>query len=279
MQNTPIHCSSCDYTGRLVHRPVTLTYQLPGGQEFQTGRKFCWCNTCGEVRESESDFSGYLNVDDRIEHLKRATRKLGARTYNVIDRLLGGAALSEDERELNELLLGRKIAKARSSAPRCLDCGEPDVEDFDQYIHTCGGRLIKGAPLVDAPRFNYAPESIYLDYEGRRLLTPIDPYIQFAQTAEIECVMENGIFALVYVNIMFEEEDFAPLLEDKEKFKKFAKIIELRIMHDDFNNPLAGYTEPPDEAQMASLPEATRALIIQNKSPISKWLRSQIMTR
>ena len=80
--------------------------------------------------------------------------------------------------------------------------------------------------------------------------------------------MENGIFALVYVNIMFEEEDFAPLLEDKEKFKKFAKIIELRIMHDDFNNPLAGYTKSPDEAQMASLPEATRALIIQNKSPI-----------
>jgi hypothetical protein len=91
--------------------------------------------------------------------------------------------------------------------------------------------------------------------------------------------MENGILVLVYVSFMFEEEDFAPLLEDKEKFKKFAKIIEQRIMLDDFNNPLAGYTEPPDEAQRASLPEATRALIIQNKSPISKWLRSQIMTR
>jgi hypothetical protein len=71
--------------------------------------------------------------------------------------------------------------------------------------------------------------------------------------------MENGILVLVYVYFMFEEVDFAPLLENKEKFKKFAKIIELRIMHDDFNNPLAGYTEPPGEAQMASLPEKPHA--------------------
>lgn len=278
MKHTPLRCSSCNYVSRLVHRPVTLVYQLPGGEEFKTGKRFCWCNTCGEVRDSEPNFSAYLEVDSRIDDLKKATSSLGAKAYNAIDRLLGGSAVSDDERELSDLMLGRKIARARSSESRCLDCGETDIQNLDEYIHTCGGHLIREVPPDDASRFNYAPEIIYLDFEGRRLSGPIDPYLQFAQTTEIECVMKDGLFALLYVSVMFDDEDFAPLLKDKDRFKKFAKIIELRIMHEDFTNPLSGFTEPATEAQMASIHEAKRALIVRNEKPISKWLRSQIMT-
>lgn len=279
MKHTPIRCSSCDYVSRLVHRPITLVYQLPGGQEFKTERRFCWCNTCGEIRDSEPDFSAYLEVDSRIDDLNKTMSSLGAKAYNAIDRLLGGRAMSNDEQELSKLILGRKIARARSSESRCLDCGETDIQNLDEYIHNCGGHLIREAPPSEASRFNYAPVTIYLDFEGRTLSNPIDPYIQLAQTAEIECVMKKSMFALLYVSVMFDEEDFAHLLRDTEKFRKFAKIIELRIMHEDFINPLAGFTEPPTEAQMASIREATRALIVRNEKPISKWLHSQIMTR
>lgn len=277
--NTLLRCSLCDYVGRLIHRPITLIYELPGGEKFKTGRKFCWCNTCGGIRDSEPNFSPYLKNDRYIADLKKATEKLRARAYNVIDRLLGGSSVSNDDSELHDLMLGRKIARARSSGPRCLYCGETDIQALNKYIHTCGGHLVQEAPSDDAPRFNYAPETIHLDFEGRKLSGPIDPYIQFAQTVEIECVMKDGLVALVYVCTRFDEEDFASLLSDKEKFRKFARIIELRIMHDDFDNPLSQFFEKPTPKLLASISEATRAIVLVNQKPISKWLRCQVMTR
>lgn len=277
MKRVLLRCSSCDYVSSLVHRPVTLIYDLPGGGKFKTGREFCWCNTCGGIRDSEPNFSPYLNMDRHIATLKKSTEKLGSRANNFIDRLLGGSSVSNDEWELHFLMLGRKIARARTFAPRCLDCGESNIQDLDQYIHTCGGHLIREVLSDDASRFNYAPQTIHLDYEGRKLSGPIDPYIQFAQTAEIECVMQDGLVVLVYICIRFDEEDFTHLLSDKEKFRKFARIIELRIMHDDFDNPLSQFLEVPTPKQLASISEATRAIVLANQKPISKWLRWQVM--
>jgi hypothetical protein len=278
-RNTLFRCSSCDYVGWLVHRPITLIYELLGGEKFRAGRKFCWCNTCGEIRNSETDFSAYLDVDGRIADLQKATRKLGKNAYNLIEKLLSGSSVSNDESELHELILGRKIARARSSGPRCLTCGETNIQNLNEYIHTCGGQLIRDAPSDDGSHFNYAPETIYLDYEGRKLSGPIDPYIQFAQTVKIEVVMKDGVVALVYICTRFDEEDFASLLSDKEKFRRFARIIELRIMHDDFDNPLSQFVEKPTPKQQASISEAPRAIVLVNQKPISKWLRVQVMTR
>lgn len=277
MQNTPIRCSSCDYVSSLVHRPVTLIYQLPGGQELKTGRMFCWCNTCGGIRNSEPDFSDYFDTDNRIAELRRLTVSLGAKTVNLLDRLHGGPSTSHEQEELRNLLVGQKIARARNNGARCLDCGETNIESLEEYIHTCGGRLICEAVPQDAPRFNYAPETIYLDFEGRKLTGPFDPYIQFAQTVEIECFMKAGLVALVYVVALFDELDFTALLADKEEFIRFARIIELRVMHDDFENPLSDEFIRPTSQQVASISEATRAIVLGNQKPISKWLRSQVM--
>jgi len=279
MKSTIIRCSSCDYITKLVHRPVTLTYELLDGEKFKTGREFCWCNTCGGIRDSEPNFSPYLNMEKHIADLQKATCKLGAKAYGVIDKLLGGTTASNDEGELRALILGRKIARARSGGPRCLSCGETSIQNLNEYIHICGGQLLRDMPSYDSSRFNYAPETIYLDYEGRKLSGPIDPYIQFAQTVEIESVIKDGMVALVYICSLFEEEDFAPLLRNKEKFRKFAKIIELRIMHDDFDNPLSRFVEMPTPKQQSSISEAPRAIVLGSQKPISKWLRSQIMTR
>lgn len=279
MKSTIIRCSNCDYITRLVHRPVTLTYELLGGEKFKTGREFCWCNTCGGIRDSEPNFLPYLNMDRHIADLQKKTDKLRARASSYIDRLLGGSAISADESLLHDLKLGRKIARARSSGPRCLSCGETSIQGLNEYIHNCGGHLIQEASPNDPPRLNYAPETIYLDYEGRKLSAPIDPYIQFAQTVEIESVMKDGVFALVYMCTRFEEEDFGSLLSDKEKFRRFARIIELRIMHDDFDNPLSQFVENPTPKQQASISEAPRAIVLVNQKPISKWLRLQVMTR
>ena len=277
IQNSSIRCSSCDYVSSLVHRPVTLVYQLPGGEELNTERVFCWCNTCGGIRNSEPDFSAYFDADNRIAELKKATGSLGSRAISLIDRLIGGSSTRYEQDELRDLLIGQKIARARNSRARCLECGETNIHTLDDYIHTCGGHLIRVAAPEDAPRFSYAPETIYLDFEGKRSTGPFDPYIQFAQTVEIECVMNAGLVALVYVVALFDELDFGALLADKEKFRKFARIIELRIMHDDFENPLSDEFIQPTHQQIASISEATRAIVLGNQKPISKWLRSQVM--
>ena len=277
-RNTLLRCSSCDYVGWLVHRPVTLIYELLSGEKFRAGRQFCWCNTCDEIRNAETDFSPYLDVDSRIADLQKATRKLGAKAYKLIDKLVGGGPVSNDERELHELILGRKIARARTSGPRCLSCSETNIQNLNEYIHTCGGHLISDVPSDDVSHFNYAPETIYLDYEGRKLSEPIDPYIQFAQTVKIEFVVKDGMVALIYICTRFDEEDFSSLLSDKVKFRRFARIIELRIMHDDFDNPLAQFIEKPTRKQLASISEATRAIFLTNQKPISKWSRLQVMT-
>lgn len=281
MENTPVHCSNCDYVDVLVHRPVTLIYQLPNGQEFRTGRRLCWCNTCGGIRNVEPDFLEYFDVDQRIAELKNSTSTIKSKTHGLINKLLGGPDQSSDEAELQQLDLGRKIARARESGPRCLDCGESDVEDLADYTHTCGGRLIPTPNEDDGARISYVPETIYLDYEGRKLSSPrhIDPYAQFAQHAKIECVMKGGIFALLYVHTLFDGDDFSPLLGDKERFRKFAKIIELRIKNGDFDNPLSGFTESQSQKQIDSISEAVRAIVVRDQKIISKWLRSQIMVR
>jgi hypothetical protein len=277
MKSGIIRCSGCDFISRLVHRPVTLTYELLNGEKFKTGREFCWCSICGGIRDSEPNFSPYLNMDRHIADLQKKTEKLRVRASNFIDKLLGGSAICEDESVLHALLLGRKIARARSSEPRCLSCGETSIQGLNEYIHTCGGHLIREAPPDSHPRLNYAPETISLDYEGRKLSAPIDPYIQFGQTVEIESVMKDGVFALIYIRSPFDEADFASLLGDKEKFRRFARVIELRIMHDDFDNPLSLFVEKPTSKQLASISEATRAIVLANQKPLSKWLRWQVM--
>ena len=171
IRNTPISCSGCDFESVLIHSPISLVYQLPNGEEFTTGRRFGWCSACDGVRGIEPDFSRYFKLDHRVTDLTRTVNSTKFRVSKIFDRLLGRPR-SPDEDELQELTIGLKIAKARHSPPRCLSCGSTEVGEvlgLAGHVHICGGRLKIGATYVNAVRFNYRPETIFLDYEGCKL--------------------------------------------------------------------------------------------------------------
>lgn len=171
IRNTPIRCTSCDFESVLVHRPISLVYQLPNGEEFITGRRFGWCRSCNGIRSIEPDFSRYFDSDERVIELTRAVNSAKFRAAKFFNQLLGRSR-STDEDELQELKMGLKIANARHSPPRCLCCEATHVEEIlglTEHVHVCGGRLKLGLPYEHAPHFNYIPETIYLDYEGRKL--------------------------------------------------------------------------------------------------------------
>lgn len=167
-RNTPICCTGCDFESMLVHRPISLVYQLPNGDEFIAGRRFGWCSSCNDIRSIEPDFSHYSNSSQRIADLNRIVSSTKFRTLKIFEQLLGSPQSSE-ETELHELKMGQKIANTRKSSPRCLSCESIEVVQVvgaSSHVHTCGGYLVIGPRLAGAPSFNYRHETIYLNYEG-----------------------------------------------------------------------------------------------------------------
>ena len=171
IRNTSIRCTSCDFESMLVHRSISLVYQLPDGEEFIAGRRFGWCHSCNGIRNIEPDFSHYSNSGQRVAELNRIVRSTKFRVWKIFDRLLGRPQ-SPEESELHELQMGQKIASARKASPRCLSCESIEVVEVlgtPAHVHSCGGRLVAGSRHVNAPRFNYRHETIHLNYEGLKV--------------------------------------------------------------------------------------------------------------
>lgn len=269
--NIKIRCGSCEFRAVLSRRPISLAYQLPSGETLTTGRRFGWCHTCNTVTDIEPDFVEYFDFESRIYDLER-------KTNNLFSKFLGHNH-SQGKSELRDLRLGLKIAKSRNNSPRCLHCGEAGAESLNDYIHTCGGRLIEVDASSDEPRFSYAPTIIYLDYEGRNIqeLGLKQVYTNFATSISINGVAKNGLLDGILVYSFFDKSDLDYILENKDNFRKFARIIELRIMHGDFENPLSVQEAQPSPMQKISQDECTRMLLSQNGSLLSKWLKSQVI--
>jgi hypothetical protein len=176
IRNTPIRCTGCDFESVLVHRPISLVYQLPNGEEFTTGRRFGWCCSCDGIRSIEQDHLGYFESKERVAELTRKVNSVKFIASEFFYKLLGSSR-SKDEDELQELKMRLKIANARSSPPRCLSCGANgtgNILSLSEYVHVCGGHLkFEHSYSYQNPlRFNYKPEKIHLDCEGRKLRIP-----------------------------------------------------------------------------------------------------------
>ncbi len=289
MPNTPIKCTQCDFTGYLVHRPITLIYQLPNGEQLIEGRQFGWCKVCDGIRDIEPNFIKYFDTENRITELSEKVASVGHKLSSALSSIIGMAA-RDDENELRTLTLGLKIARARNSSPRCLTCGTAGagaVTALEEYTHICGGHLIPLSRSDDAPRFSYSEETIYLDYEGNRVgqLTPLETFTNLAQKVDIEGVLDKGLVSGILVFTLFDKADLLLMKNEPEIYRKFANMIELRIMHGDFENPFSesisarramGLSGELTKEEESSLADSPRVLFDRTKVPVAKWLRSEI---
>ena len=170
-----IRCHGCEYQGVLQYRPLTLRYRLPDGETVDRGRTFGWCDNCDEIRDIECELEASA-VRRRLDAANQKQQSIGVLFMSAINRALS-ARPSAAQSEVQELARLLRLAEQRRSSPRCLSCGEESVThlSFDDqgtssnFHHTCGGRLYSVPADPDAPRFNYRPEVLFLDVEGRRL--------------------------------------------------------------------------------------------------------------
>jgi hypothetical protein len=224
------------------------------------------------VTDIEPDFVEYFDSESRIYDLEKTTT-------NLLSRFLSHKNL-QDKNELQDLRSGLKIAKSRNNSPRCLSCGESGAESLNDHTHICGGSLIEVDASSDEPIFSYAPITIYLDYEGRNIqeLGLEHVYANLAKNVSIDGVAKNGIIEGIFIHLFFDKADLAYILKNKDNFRKFARIIELRMMHGEFENPLCMQDAEPSSMQKISQDECTRVLLSKNGNPLSKWLKSQVIT-
>ncbi len=206
MTNGIVLCTGCDYLERVVHRPITLIYQLPDGSIFTTSRNFGWCNSCCAVRDNESEFDFQIN-NPNIHQLTEKTKGFFYFFRNLVNRVLGGNSGEFDE--LKNLRVALRIASGRKSHSRCLNCGQDDVKSLGQIVHHCGGSLYFGKGDPDAPRFSYKPEVIFLDMEGRvgQLQSPEEWADHLGKYSIIEGVLDRGLFSGFLIHIPMSHKE------------------------------------------------------------------------
>jgi hypothetical protein len=164
-----IRCHGCSFEAHLAVRPVTLRYHLPDGSSVNGYRQFGWCHECATITD----------VEERLDPVDLEGRVAAATPKpTLFGRLFGasGGVSQAQAAELSRLSGQLRLARIRTSPPRCLRCGRTRVEHIHSddggnvvgTIHSCGKGLYHVPVDPDAPRFHYRPEVIHLDAEGRR---------------------------------------------------------------------------------------------------------------
>lgn len=168
-----IRCRGCCFEAAMCHGSVVLQYHLPDHDVVEGYRRFAWCTSCQNITEAEEAFDP-ARIQADIDAV--VARRPGF-LVRLIDRAFGGG--DADRCELEALSAKLKLARVRTSAPRCLRCAAATVETltFDDHgvsniVHLCGARLFAVSADPNALRFSFTPEVIALDSEGRRIRPP-----------------------------------------------------------------------------------------------------------
>lgn len=176
MPNGPLSCTACDYRGFLVFKPITLAYHFADGTTVHTNREMHWCSACRNVRDTEGTQPAIAPLQTELGALNAMFSTYGYRFKRWAFGILGQRACDLQTRA-DELRGQIRLAQTRRDECRCLSCGSADTLPFkfdddgvcSGFQHACGGRLLLGPPDMDAPRFNYARETIHLDQTGKRI--------------------------------------------------------------------------------------------------------------
>ncbi len=280
LPNTNVCCTDCTKvsiwrTGQ-VH---TVTYQLPHGRTYQARAHKGWCYDCDNLRPIEPVFDRQALMSE-IKVLAPTIQGSSYKALSFVSAIVRQKPYKEDTLvELESLVAALEVATLRSSSARhCLNCGSENTVPFaDGLTHACGGKLYIAPDDTDAPRFSYAPLTTHVDFDGQKADLPdsLAWASHLAKRSIIESVLAKGIFSGFLVRIPLPRGDLNKLAQAPEWVSKFCKIIELRIMHSDFDGPVEADIDA-NPALKQSVSEAHRVALSSDTQPVAKWLRSQV---
>lgn len=281
MPNTRVKCTGCDFTGLIIRRPIELIYQFPDGSELKSSREPGWCEYCDGIRDIEHEFD-VATLQEKIDVLSNEIKSQKS-LFSKVSNLFGGNESSESI-ELRQVKLMLKLALTRKSSARCLICGNEGATSLWQgksgpYKHSCGGQFLTLKNDPNAPIFFHAAKTIILDTEGNRIVSledAIERCQNLASSAKIEAVAENGLITGFLIFVEADENEFKNLIKQMKAFLKFSQIIELKIMHKDFDNPLDISLDHLGLVKQELDTDVVRAVFAKDNRPVSKWMRSQV---
>ena len=161
-----ISCTGCDFVGYLQYRPVTVIYRFADGTEVKAYREMAWCMTCDGIRDVEDRPSSIASLEAELAQLRDLTASRGYRFKRWFSELTGGQA-SEEEKKMTVIKGRIKLSLRQGSRRRCLRCGSEDTHPLMGFVHHCGGTFRPEPIDLEAPRFTYREEMIYLNEDGR----------------------------------------------------------------------------------------------------------------
>lgn len=171
-----IGCTRCDFDGFLQYRPITVVYCFDDGTEVKTHREFAWCKACDGIRDVEASSPAVGPMEAELSELRALTERGNYRIKQWFTGLLGHKD-PELEDKMAALEGQIRLTRRKGNRSRCLRCESEDTHALLGFVHACGGRL-RPAPTEPNPdaefdhdtggvRFSYAPETIYVDEDGR----------------------------------------------------------------------------------------------------------------
>jgi hypothetical protein len=169
-QTISVSCTGCQFVGGIQVRPIKVVYLTDEGREVEGGRTRGWCHSCNAIVNIESR----PDLKELAETVTALSRVIKERK-RAISRLWKRRQIVSEEEQLQHLEAEIGLWKNRSTGPRCLTCQSEGVEELQfaenglsrNFTHECGKQLRVHKIDPEAPRFSYAPKTIYLDSQGR----------------------------------------------------------------------------------------------------------------
>jgi hypothetical protein len=166
IDTTRIRCTVCDYEYFERYQPIELKCAFgPGTVTYYRTR----CHECDRIRDAE--------LLPSLTRLKRELLCLRGKGFSAWLRWIMPSHHARIRDKQNMI----QWRQARTSLPRCLDCGSTKVSllnyrhvsgslsEAEGFYHSCGGRLVHDYNDKTGTRFSFRNTIIWLDLEGNRV--------------------------------------------------------------------------------------------------------------